>query len=510
MGKVFKDYPQGQTTLFPPSLDEMVPRNHPVRIVNDVIDRLDLSSLLSQYKGGGATSYHPRMLLKMIVFGYLSNIYSSRKLESCGHENIFFMWLSGMQRPDHNTLNRFRSERLKGVIREVFVQVVGMLAESGHVSLQRVFTDGTKIEANANRYTFVWGKAIQTNRSKMGDQLSELWDYAESVAQEELKDHRPTSFDPVDPKVVAETVEKINNAIAKKKVPPKLRAKVGRARRNWPEKVAEYNLKEEILAGRGSYSVTDTDATFMRMKEDHLGNGQLKPAYNLQFSTSSQYILHYTVHSSPGDTTTLIPHLASFNEAYGVLPGEITADAGYGSEENYLYLEDKSIDAYVKYNTYYNEQRKKPSPKDAFKSHNLHYNAKENAFYCPMGQKMRFIGTVVQKTKTGFEQSVSMYQAQRCTGCPLRGACHDAQGDRIIKVNHRLDRLRGKARELLGSERGMENRKQRPVDVEPAFGQLKHNWGFRRFSLRGKQKVEVETGLLAVAHNLKKMSAKKE
>lgn len=507
MGKVFKDYPQGQTTLFPPSVEEMVPANHPVRIVNDVIDRLDLTILLSKYRGGGASSYHPRMLLKMIVFGYLSNIYSSRKLESCGQENIYFMWLSGMQRPDHNTLNRFRSEKLKGVIREVFIQVVEMLVDSGHVSLRRVFTDGTKIEANANRYTFVWGNAIATHRARMADQLAELWDYAESVAQEELKDQRPTSFEAIDPKKVEETIEKINNAIGKKKVKQKVRQKVSYARRNWPSKVAEYNRKEEILAGRNSYSVTDSDATFMRMKEDHMLNGQLKPGYNVQISTFQQFILHYTLHPNPTDTTTLIPHLSSFKEAYGELPAELTADAGYGSEENYLYLEGNAVDAYVKYNTFDHEHgKKRPKPKDAFKSHNLYYNPKEDAYYCPMGQKMHFIGHSTQTTKTGFRQTLSMYQAQRCTGCPLRGACHDARGERVIQANHQLNRLRGEASKRLLSERGIENRKQRPVDVEPVFGNVKHNWGFRRFSLRGKEKVEIETGLIAMAHNLKKLS----
>lgn len=217
MAKLFKDYPQGQTMLFPPSLDEMIGENHPVRVVNEVLDRLDLDVLFKRYQGGGASSYHPRMLLKLLVFGYLNNNYSSRKLEACLQENIYFMWLSGMQRPDHHTINRFRSEKLKGVIKQVFAQVVEMLVESGHVGLRRVFTDGTKIEANANRYTFVWGNSIKTNRAKMGEQLKELWKHAEAVAAEELKDQRPTSFEPIDPQKVEQTIEKINAAIGKKK-----------------------------------------------------------------------------------------------------------------------------------------------------------------------------------------------------------------------------------------------------------------------------------------------------
>lgn len=218
---MFKEYAQGQTLLFPPSLEELVAKDHPVRLVNEVIDKVDLEPLYRQYGGGGAPSYHPRLLLKVFVYGYLDNVYSSRKLEACVRENVHYMWLAGMKKPDHNTINRFRSERLKGVLREVFTQVVQMLASAGHLSLKRVFTDGTKLEANANRYTFIWGKAIQTNRKKIAAQLEELWNYAESVAQEELKDQRPTTFAPLDSEQVAATIEQINQAIAKKKSHPK-------------------------------------------------------------------------------------------------------------------------------------------------------------------------------------------------------------------------------------------------------------------------------------------------
>ena len=153
---VFKSYNQKQLMLLPPSLDEMIEPGHPVRIVDEIIDNVDDTSLLKQYKGGGSSSYHPRMLLKVLIYSYLRNIYSSRKMEAALKENIHFMWLSGMSQPDHNTLNRFRSDKLKVVLKEIFAQVVMMLAETGHLSLRDAYVDGTKIEANANRYTFVW------------------------------------------------------------------------------------------------------------------------------------------------------------------------------------------------------------------------------------------------------------------------------------------------------------------------------------------------------------------
>ena len=203
---VFKSYNQKQLMLLPPSLDEMIEPGHPVRIVDEIIDNVDDTSLLKQYKGGGSSSYHPRMLLKVLIYSYLRNIYSSRKMEAALKENIHFMWLSGMSQPDHNTLNRFRSDKLKVVLKEIFAQVVMMLAETGHLSLRDAYVDGTKIEANANRYTFVWSKSIKYNKDKLAEQLNELWAYSQKIAQEELGDDTPTDFSPIDHEKVKETI----------------------------------------------------------------------------------------------------------------------------------------------------------------------------------------------------------------------------------------------------------------------------------------------------------------
>ena len=288
---VFKIYSQNQLSFLPPSLDELILSTHPVRVINTVIDKLDLTLIEQSYEGGGASSYHPRMLLKVLIFGYLNNIYSSRKIEAAIKENINFMWLSGMSRPDHHTVNRFRGERLKQHIKDVFTQVVKLLVESGHVSLRDAYTDGTKIEANANRYTFVWGNAIKTNKAKMEQQLKELWAYAEKVGELEMDDDTPPDFTPTDPKKVKETIDKINAALKDKAgVSKQITNKLKYAEKNWPANIAKYNEQETILAGRNSFSKTDTDATFMRMKEDHMNNGQLKPGYNLQISTENQII----------------------------------------------------------------------------------------------------------------------------------------------------------------------------------------------------------------------------
>lgn len=271
----FKPYDQHQLMALPPTFDELISLKHPVRVVNQVIDQINLDLLIRKYKGGGSSSYHPRMLLKVLVYGYLCNIYSSRKLESAIQENIHFMWLSGMKKPDHNTINRFRSDHLKGVIKKVFTQVVLMLVDSGHLDLQKVYTDGTKIEANANRYTFVWGNSIKTNKDRIGTQLKELWNYTQEVAAEELKDTEPIDFASIDAEKVRDTIAQIDKALADKPVKKKVKQKINYAKKNWPKKLVEYKEKEKILAGRNSFSKTDNDATFMRMKEDHMQNGQL-------------------------------------------------------------------------------------------------------------------------------------------------------------------------------------------------------------------------------------------
>jgi len=504
----FKPYQQNQLMAFPMTFDEKIPANHVVRVVNHVIDAIDINPLIKKYKAGGCTSYHPRMLLKIIVYAYLNNIYSSRKIEAAVNENIFFMWLAGMDTPDHNTINRFRSDRLKGVIKKVFTQVVLLMVESGHVDLQSVYTDGTKLESKANRYTFVWGKRVNKSIEKIKNQLEELWNYSQQVAAEELKDTAPTNFEELDPAQVQRTIEKIDEALKNKPVDKEIKKKIRHAKKNWAKNLERYESEKETLNGRNSFAKTDPDATFMRMKEDHLKNGQLKPAYNVQISTNEQVITHFSIHQNPGDTRTLRSHLESFKNELGQLPKELTADAGYGSEENYLLLQENNIDAYVKYNYFDKENKQQDKAKSPFHQDNLSFDADKNCYYCPMGQQMQFIGTTNEISEYGFEKTIHHYQAKNCTGCKLRGACHKNKGNRVIGVNHRLNELKSKARELLQSDMGIVHRKKRSVDVEPVFGFIKQNMGFRRFMLAGMNKVNIEFGLLAIAHNIKKILAK--
>lgn len=491
--------------LMPPRYEDLVPDNHPVRVVNEVLERIDVGGLERTYKGGGTSSYNPRMLLKVLVYAYLKNVYSSRKIEELLKENVHFMWLAGGAKPDHNTISDFRSKRLKEHLKGIFTEVVMLLAESGAVSLKEIKLDGTKVEANANRYTFVWGKSVVRHREQMAEQLKELWKYVEQVYKDEEQQPNTPDFSRVDPEAVARTVKEINEALKDKTVPPKIRQKLANAGRNYPAKAAKYEEQEKVLAGRNSFSKTDKDATFMRMKEDHLQNAQLKPAYNVQASTNDHYILGYTLTQSAGDTLALPGHIDEFEKGYGVKPESVTADAGYGSEANYDYLEEKCITAFVKYALFNKELSDRKHQTDPFHADNLYYNEKSDTYTCPIGQPMRYIGDTERTSVGGLQKQVRIYQAANCRGCPMRGPCHQAEGSRKIQRNVNLIRHRKKIKELLTSEEGQEKRRQR-YEIEAVFGNIKQNKGFRRFMLRGLDKVNIETGLIALAHNLKRLS----
>ncbi len=248
----FRPYNQDQLLMLPPSLEDLIAADHSVRIVNDVINRINIEPLLKAYHIRGGSNYHPLMLLKVLVYGYVTNIYSSRKLAEACRERVPFMWLSAMQKPDHNTINRFRGVRLKHALRSVFEEVVLLLAQEGLLSIDQVYTDGTKIEANANKYTFVWKKSIQTNKEKMKKQLEDIWNYAQSIAADEDKMPEPPNLSTINPENVNAAVEKLNKVLADQDgVDKKVKAKLRYINKNFPKNIAKYEKQEAIL-GKGA------------------------------------------------------------------------------------------------------------------------------------------------------------------------------------------------------------------------------------------------------------------
>ena len=510
----FKPYVQNQGWLFPPSLEELIPSEHLVRLISQAIDGLDLSSLINAYQGGGTSSYHPKMMLKVLVYGYVKKLYSSRAIAEALRENIGFMWLSGNQQPDHNSLNRFRSSRMKQTVKDVFAQVLYLLIEQGRVHLNDYYIDGTKMESVAGRYTFVWAKNTARYKSKVLDKIAALLEQIESVNEQTekvaSKNEAAVSDRPsiAESEALRQTIAEMNVRLADQLGENKaLKKKLSTLEKDLLPKLEKYEEQEKLLDGRNSYSKTDVDATFMRTKEDHLQNGQLKPCYNIQLGTENQYIINYTVHQTSSDMAVFTSHMDDTLELLETIqapkPRNVGADAGYGSEENYEFLEKAGIEAYVKYSGYYKERKGKAS-RWHFPPSTLYYHETEDYFICPMGQKMKFIGTQRKTSKTGFEQTVHRYQAQRCMNCPLRGACHKGQTERIIEVSHKSRKYRQQAKDRLQTLKGRRMKTQRNIDVEAVFGHLKHNRDFRRFKLRSLDGVHTEMGLLALAHNFKK------
>jgi transposase len=507
---VFKQDYRQQGMLIPLDLNDMVAPDHPVRIVNTVLDKVDIREIIKQFRPGGTSSYHPRMLLKVIVFGYINNIYSSRKIEEAVKSNIHFMWLAGMRKPDHNTINRFRGQRLQHTLRPIFDQVVMMLYEEGLLNIRDLYTDGTKIEASANRYTFVWGKAIKTSRERISRQLDELWNYALGVAAAELEDTDPpgSGHKKISSEAVNKTIEQINAALKDKDVDAKVKQKLSYAQKHWPAALDKYEQQEKILGHqRNSYSKTDKDATFMRMKDDYMKNGQLKPAYNVQISTNNQLIASYSIHQKTTDITTLKTHLSQHIKGLGVKPTSVTTDAGYGSEENYQWLEDNGITAYVKDRDFDKKQHKASQNKKFYKTDQFIYEDHTDKVICPQGHSMKNIGIRQRITATGFKQDFTRYRTTKCSSCPLQAQCNNGYHTKTVELNHNLNRLRAQAFKRLNTKKGIQKRKQRCYDVEPVFAAIKHNHHFKRFMLRGIEKINIETGLLALAHNLTKKVA---
>ena len=532
----FKRYTQAQPSLIPPSWEELIPANHLVRVVNRAVEQINLEPLLRKYKGGGTSSYHPQMMLKVLVYAYTQRVYSSRQIAKGLRENVNFMWLSGGNRPDFRTINAFRGEKMSGVIEEVFSSVLELLVEEGYVKLENYFVDGSKVEANANRHKVVWEKSRAKYQKRLREKVKELLKEIDAVNEAEDEAYGDQDLEEMGGggEINAEKLEKkiaeLNQRLKEKPEDKKLAKAVKVMEKDCLPRQKRYEDQERKLAGRSSYSKTDADATFFRMKEDRGAEKPLpKPAYNVQTGTEGQFVVGFSLHQRAGDTACLIPHLEGVKANLSAiarrkpellpqqedhqprcLPKNISADAGYGSEENYVYLEAHRLGNYVKYNTFHREQHKHRKPalirRASFRSENLPYDAEKDEFICPADQRLTYRYTSHEKSENSYRIELRHYEASGCNTCPLKPECTRAKGNRHMRVSFRLRQFREQAKANLLSERGKALRIQRNVEVESVFGHIKHNMRFRRFHLRGLEKVNTEWGLVCIAHNMRKLA----
>lgn len=529
---VFKPYNQDQMMLLPPSLDELIPEGHMVRVVNDTIDKLNIEPLLESYKGGGSSAYHPLMLLKVLVYAYITKLYSVRQMAKALRENIHFMWLSGRNTPDFRTINNFRSGRLREVIEDIFSSMVIFLQDNNYITLEDYFIDGTKYGANAHKHKVVWAKNTERYKGLVLQRVKELLDHIHALNVEEDKRYGDRDLSELGQESsltsekVREQVEELNGIIGKlaaksedsqsedstetegeEKPSPSSRLSRGikRAVKELKEKLLpkleKYERQEELLRGRNSYSRTDPDATVFRTK-----SGDLIPAYNIIVGSQNQFIINYTFHQQKAsETDGFIPHMRAYYERYCCYPLRAIGDSTYGSEENYAFLDEQKIGNYLKYPTYHQEQRNKhrknPYTKDKFL-----YDEGADTYQCPQGRKLVLREVREENRVNGYSQTLRVYQCEDCSGCPVAKECKRGEGNRTIQVNRRLEGYRAQARENLSSVRGKLLRILRNIDIESVFGDIKFNQKFSRFLLRGEEKVKVEFGLVGIAHNMKKMA----
>lgn len=525
LSPTFKPYNNLQSfAIF--DVQDLIPEHHIARVVDEMVEAIPDVQLFAYYSGGGRSSYHPKMMLKVILYAYSQKVYACRGIEKLIRENLPAMWLAAMQTPDFRTINDFRGTRMKAMMDELFETMILKLIEDKYITMENYFLDGTKIEADANKYSFVWKKSTRRYEEKLKEKIQETIQHIDEIAQAEGLELGPISTEEVVPEqleVLAEELEKQVDSLTEeientKEVPLRkvLRARrsalkkpVKQIREDFLPRMEKYKQHHEIFGDRNSFSKTDRDATFMRMKEDHMKNGQLKPGYNVQMATENQFILFYTMHQRPTDTRCFIPHLERLAESSLPMPKKVIADAGYGSEENYLYAigeeKDPRFEFLIPYGTYIKEKTRKYK-NDIKNAKNWTYQEKDDQFICPNGQRVIFKRYQNKKNSSGFEQSYKIYECEDCSDCPLKNLCTKAKGNRQVHWNPIFEEMKAKAKTALECEENAAIYARRKIEVESVFGHIKGNRSFRRFLLRGLEKVHTEFGIVALAHNLLKVA----
>jgi transposase len=506
---VFKEENSNQLILLPPDIGGLIPDKHIVRVVDKVINKLQLSPLFDTYKGGGTSSYSPRMMLKVITYAYIEKIYTTRRIEKALRENLNFMWISGMSTPDHGTVHNFRAKRLKEAVEDVFSSVVEVMIQSGYVKAENLFVDGTKIEANANRYSYVWKKNVERYESMTKEKVKKLLSHIEQLQQEEDAEYGTRNLEELEGNITADQVknlvDEINEKLSKGSKSKKAASDIIKLKKEYVPKLKKYEQQKDMLDDRNSCSKTDKDATFFKMKEDHHGMSQLKPGYNVQIATENQFILGYGIYQKAADTSVFIPFMERVKAQLKTHPENIVTDAGYGSEENYDYVTRNKFGNYIKYNNFDYEKTIEYKKRD-FISDRFVYNQANDQYECPSGQILDFAYIKKTKTENGYRSERIVYKSRCCEGCQYKEKCCRGSKGRTVEVSPKLIEYKNIARQNLESENGKKLRSKRGVDVESVFGQIKHNNQFRRFNTRGLKNVNTEWGIISIAHNIKKMA----
>ena len=505
--------------VLPINFEINIPADDSVRLISNVLEEIDYTELYGAYSRKEKNSaVSPKNLFKVLVYAYMCNLYTTRKIETACKRDINFMYLlEGAKAPDHNTIARFRSSRLKGIVDNLFNQVVLLLKDYGELSCENLFVDGTKIEANANKYTFVWKKTILKNQAKL---------------QEKMRKQMPALLSKYEFKmylaedIKAKRLKKFIDKLNKIKSTVDFVSGIGKRKTgfqrdyellcDWYEREKKYEYYLRRMKDRNSLSKTDESATFMHLKEDHMRNSQLKPAYNVQIAVDAEYIVATEIFNDRTDVNTFIPFMEKIKNQLAIKYMYPTADAGYESEENYTYFVKNGQKPCIKPANY--EQTKTRKYKnDIGRAENMQYEQNADEYTCHFGRKLVNVGTKQSRTSSGYITEKTIYQCENCNDCPHKAQCikHNARCNtpleertKRFELSKTFKKQREKMLERINTEQGILLRINRSIQVEGAFGVLKEDMGFRRFLTRGTTNVRTEILILCLAYNIQKLHNK--
>ena len=499
----------------PMELDICIPENDSVRLIRQFVEEMDLTALYATYERMPSKKYaSPEIMLKVMLYAYHeAKDISSRAIEkSCRRDINYKYLLEGKPAPDHAAIARFRTKHFAKCAQDFLSQMTGMLHELDQVTTSEVFIDGTKIEASANKYTFVWKKAVTKRQARLLRKTALL--VGDIIERHNLK---PLWKKQVKKKHVKQLLKTLRLMAEKNEI----EFVSGRGHRKEQlqrdiedlkaalEKIKEYETKLHRCGRRNSYSKTDHDATFMHMKDDHMMNGQLKPAFNVQHAVNSGFIVAVGIYPNPTDVLTLKPFVESMETNLRMRFDRIVADAGYESEENLVYLKEKKIEAYIKPGNYEQLGTKKFA-KQIGRKENMREEKEKDCYICFNGKTVKKTGSRKGKTESGYVREVTSYHCSECDGCPYRAKCLEGKNwkkplserYKTLTVSRKFEELREEEYRLIHSEEGKKLRRNRSIQAEGCFADIKGDSGFVRFLCRGTENVQAEYILFAMAHNL--------
>ena len=505
---MYKPYISNENLLFLPNPGELIAMDAPVRLISDIVDSLDLAEIHSSYSASteGQPPYHPAMLLKAVLFGCMNNIFSSRGLEGAMKRDIHLMWLTSCQFPDYTTISRFKT-RCMPYIKLIFSRLVMLLVERGEIALTKdLYIDGTTIRSRAARRRIKWRSSAE-RYSEMADTdiqagVNELVDQVEKgdSTEESACAAAQVKYTTEEARQIADRIEKK----AKKEKLKNVRGKVTALRKKCARKDAHDSTLEQC-DGRCGVAPTDPECGIMHAKEDGY-DGSASPNYNVQIATQNQYVTNYGAYDSADDKSIAVEFIDTCIEENGVKPSCVVEDAGYGCEEVYVELENRDIEAVVKYPGYDAETKRRPVKEGEYDRYGFRLSADESTLICPAGHLMRVVCIKEAYTKSGFRSDSTVMTCDYCGECPFKDKCILTK-NKDHQIHRKLGNIREerKAKARLDLPANQEKLKRRALEPEPVFGQLKHNHGYTRFRHFGKAKVTMDLGFVFMALNILKL-----